>query len=284
MKNILLIGDQIVDKYIIGACERISPEAPVPIVDVENVRFLPGGASNVEENLKALGVKVDAWYGDKAPSIKTRIVSGDKQILRIDEDNPEKVKPPKDLEERIKKADLVMLCDYDQGVVNEEVLFEVNDLAQEHGKKILVDPYRSKYKYGNVNLIKPNRKELESVVGVRVDDETLFAAGRNYLDISRAENLIVTLGADGMVLFDHDNYWNKPFICKPHAPKQVVDVTGAGDTVFAVLGFIWVHEHFSKSTSLIYATKAASIAVTKFGCYTVKKDEIFDGQKNHSFH
>jgi len=80
VKNILLIGDQIIDKYIVGSCDRISPEAPVPIVDVEKIKFVAGGASNVEQNLKALGANVDAWYGDKKPSIKTRIVSACREL------------------------------------------------------------------------------------------------------------------------------------------------------------------------------------------------------------
>jgi D-beta-D-heptose 7-phosphate kinase/D-beta-D-heptose 1-phosphate adenosyltransferase len=282
MIKVFLIGDQIIDQYIFGSCNKISPEAPVVVVEEERREMKKGGASNVSANLEALGAKVVSWYGDKEPSIKTRVVSGHHQIVRIDRDNIEVVPPPKGLEQILLETDIVMISDYDQGVVNEEVMFEINYLAQRHKKRVIVDPYRNKFDYGPVDLIKPNRKELESVVGVKITKETLAGVGRSYLKMSRAKNLIVTLGAEGMALFDHNTYFDKPFICKPKEAKEVIDVTGAGDTVFAVLGFIWAHRNFSKSTSLQYATKAGSIAVSRFGCAVVERGEVFE--TNDSFH
>jgi D-beta-D-heptose 7-phosphate kinase/D-beta-D-heptose 1-phosphate adenosyltransferase len=284
--KILLIGDQIIDQYIFGSCEKISPEAPVVVIEEQRREMRAGGAANVYNNLKALGAEVSVWYGNKEPSIKTRVISNNQQIVRIDKDNPEPAQLPAKLgiERAVKRADIIMLADYNQGVINEEVIYEINELAEEYKKRIIVDPYRSQFNYGsNIDLIKPNKRELESVVGIKISDRsTLVGAGRSYLGMSKAKNLVVTLGSEGMALFDRNTYWDEPFVCTPEEVKEVIDVTGAGDTVFAVLGFIWAHKNFSKSTSLKYATKAASIAISKFGCAVVKGEEIFE--TNSRFH
>jgi D-beta-D-heptose 7-phosphate kinase/D-beta-D-heptose 1-phosphate adenosyltransferase len=283
MRKILLIGDQILDEYIIGDCDRICPEAPVPIINMKKKEIKSGGAGNVGENLKALGADVDFWHGDKEPTIKTRVISGHQQIVRIDRDNPTETPPPKSLPDKVQWADIVMLCDYNQGVVNNLMVDVVNYLAAKHGKKVIVDPYRNRVDYGKVDLIKPNRKEVESVVGIKINGKkSLTEAGKKYLKLSKAQNLVITLGHEGMALFDYFTYKDNPMVIKPYKPKEIIDVTGAGDTVFAVLGYIWSYEHFSKSTSLKYATKAASIAVSRFGCAVVKGEEIFEA--NNRFH
>jgi len=283
MKKILLIGDQIIDEYIFGNCERICPEAPVPIVEMQRREVRAGGAANVAENLRALGAEVDFWYGDKEPSIKCRVISNNQQMVRIDKNNPVLALPPGDLEKRIKEADIIMVADYNQGVVNNRAMQDINSIAKIYNKRVIIDPYRQKYVYGFVDLIKPNKRELESVVNMKVSNrESLTIAGKKYLKMSGAKNLIVTLGSEGMALFDHKTYFDEPFVCNPEEVKEVIDVTGAGDTVFAVLGFIWGHKNFSKSTSLKYATKAASIAISKFGCAAVKGEEIFE--TNSRFH
>jgi len=283
MRKVLLIGDQIVDEYIIGDCDRVCPEAPVVIVEMKKRELRAGGAANVAENLKALGADVDFWYGEKEPTIKLRVICNNQQIVRIDKDNPAEIAPPKSLPDKVQWADIVMLADYNQGVVNDLMIDVVSFLAAKHNKKVIVDPYRDKIKYGKPDLIKPNRKELESVVGMKVmDEKSLKEAGKKYLKLSGAQNLVVTLGSDGMALFDQTTYEDTPVISKPYRAREVIDVTGAGDTVFAVLGYIWSYEHFSKSTSLKYATRAASIAVGKFGCAVVKGEEIFE--TNNRFH
>lgn len=283
MRRILLIGDRIVDQYIFGSCNKISPEAPVVVIEEQRREMKNGGAGNVRENLKALGANVAFYDGDKSPSVKTRVVSSNQQIVRIDKDNPQEVPLPSDIGSRVKEADLVMLCDYNQGVVNKENVEKINSAAKEHGKKIIVDPYRNKVDYGKVDLIKPNKKELESVTGIKVSNrESLRKAGKEYLRMSQAQNLVVTLGAEGMALFDYVTYKDEPFVCTPTQVREVIDVTGAGDTAFAVLGLVWSYEHFSKSTAVRYAIKAAGIAVSRFGCAVVKKEEVFE--VNNSFH
>ena len=283
--KILLIGDEIIDEYIIGTCNRVSPEAPVVIVNIMKRIYRPGGAANVRDNLVALGASVECYFGDKNPSIKTRIVADNKQITRVDNDNLQQVLPPKDLENKVKKCDIIMVSDYDKGVVNIPLMSKLLELKKKYKKRILVDPYKNRSKYGAVDLLKPNRKELESVVGFDTKDrQSLYTAGREYLEKSEAENLVVTLGGEGIALWDRKTYWDKPIVCKSEFKKEVIDLTGAGDTVFAVLGFIWSFKNFSKSTSLRYANKAASISVSQFGCGVVTAKEVFDEEKNNSFY
>jgi D-beta-D-heptose 7-phosphate kinase/D-beta-D-heptose 1-phosphate adenosyltransferase len=280
--KILLIGDEIIDEYIFGSCNKISPEAPVVVIEEQRRERKAGGAANVFANLEALGAEVIFWYGDKEPSVKKRVISNNQQMIRIDKDNSEKVPPPEDLEYNIKWADIIMVADYNQGVVHNELLQEIEHISKTNKKRIIVDPYRQKYIYGAIDLIKPNKQELESVVNIKVTNrESLAIAGKQYLAMSGSKNLIVTLGSEGMALFDYETY-SEPLVVTPEEVKEVIDVTGAGDTVFAVLGFIWGHKNFSKSTSLKYATKAASIAISKFGCAVVKGEEIFE--TNDSFH
>jgi D-beta-D-heptose 7-phosphate kinase/D-beta-D-heptose 1-phosphate adenosyltransferase len=254
----------------------MSDEAPVVVLREKRRESRPGGAANVRENLLKLGATVNTWFGEKLPSRKVRIVGAGQQVVRLDSDNFETSEIPKDLDAWVENCDLVAIADYNKGVVTKELTNAVDKMAKEFGKPIVVDPYKKRRNYGqNITLIKPNKAEAESVTGVRIEGkESLVKAGQIYMDMSEAENLVITLGAEGMALFDRKTYWDKPFT---YIPKSVdlVDITGAGDTVFAVLAFIWAHKNFSKSTSIRYATKAGRIAVEHFGTYAVSHDEVF---------
>jgi D-beta-D-heptose 7-phosphate kinase/D-beta-D-heptose 1-phosphate adenosyltransferase len=274
--KILLIGDHIVDEYIFAEAVKMSDEAPVVVLREQKRETRPGGAANVRENLLKLGASVNTWFGDKVPSRKVRIVANNQQVVRVDQDNFESSEAPDDLVTLIEECDLVAIADYNKGVVTKELTNEVDKLAKQFKKPVIVDPYKKRRNYGqNITLIKPNKAEAESVTGISIEGpKSLIKAGQIYMDMSEAENLVITLGAEGMALFDRHTYWDKPFT---YIPKTVnlVDITGAGDTVFAVLAFIWAHEHFSKSTSVRYATKAGRIAVEHFGTYAVSHDEVF---------
>lgn len=274
--KILLIGDHIVDEYVFADAVKMSDEAPVVVLRENKRETRPGGAANVRENLLKLGASVITYFGDKMPSRKVRIVGKGQQIVRVDQDNFEGSEIPKDLPVWIENCDLVAIADYNKGVITKELTNEIDKLAKQFNKPVIVDPYKKRRNYGkNITLIKPNKAEAESVTGIQIEgNESLTKAGQIYLDMSEAENLVITLGAEGMALFDRQNYWDRPFT---YIPKTVnlVDITGAGDTVFAVLAFIWAHKNFSKSTSIRYATKAGRIAVEHFGTYAVSHDEVF---------
>jgi D-beta-D-heptose 7-phosphate kinase/D-beta-D-heptose 1-phosphate adenosyltransferase len=277
MPKVFLAGDHIIDEYIYGSCDRVSPEAPVLVVKEERREEKPGGAANVKANLIALGADVD-FYGE-APmysSKKTRIIVQGQQTIRIDDDCDSVLDPPVDWEDRIREADIVMVADYGKGTINDEFIEVLSTHAWKHCKKVLIDPYPNKYKYGSVvTLITPNKAEVESVVGFSIyDDDTLIKAGHRYMDMANAQNVLVTLGPGGMAFFDREQYNKKPFQIESEK-QEITDVTGAGDTVFAVMGYIWSHPKFSKQTSVKYANKAAGIAVSRFGCATVTKEEIF---------
>ncbi|MHA2163631.1 MAG: bifunctional heptose 7-phosphate kinase/heptose 1-phosphate adenyltransferase [Candidatus Thorarchaeota archaeon] len=277
--RVLLIGDLMMDEYVYGEAAGISPEAPILLVKKKKVKRHTGGAANVKHNLEALGVEVDFLCDDMTISTKTRVVVQGQAVIRIDNDKigkPPKWCSNKDLENRIKVADIVMISDYGKGVVTEELMGAVSMIAKTRGKKLLVDPYPGRSDYGNdVTLITPNLKEVESVVRRKVKWDSLVDDARDYMRKTKTRNLLITLGKDGMVFFDWGNYKHN-YLRVEAKKKRVVDVTGAGDTVFAIMGYIWAQEQFSKSTSVRYANKAAGIVVGKFGCATVTKEEVFE--------
>ncbi|MCK5138480.1 MAG: hypothetical protein KAQ85_01435 [Thermodesulfovibrionia bacterium] len=273
--KVLLIGDEIQDIYLHTVPVKLSEEAPVVIVRQESKSSKAGGAANVVSNLEGLGMKVDFYYGEKTPSVKNRIITNNRQMIRIDEDNLEVVKPSKKLERLIAVADIVVISDYDKGVVTDEMI----EMIDSFNVNVIVDPYKLKYNYGkNVLLIKPNRKEVESVTGMRIDSrDTLVKAAHSYMELSGAENLVITLDIEGMVLFDRATYYERPYIHGGKA-EALIDITGAGDTVFAVLIYIWTQAHFSKSTAVRYANKAGGIAVKHPGNYVAKHSEVFESE------
>lgn len=276
--TIFVIGDYIQDEFIYGTCSRISPEAPVPVVLESKREIKSGGAGNVEENLRALGAEVISWYGGKK-SRKMRIIAGHQQVCRLDNDDCTSVSPPENLEKVVAQSDAILIADYNKGVVNFELINALDRVLDVHKVPLLIDPYRKKNFYGrHVTLIKPNKMEAESLSWDQITDhESLIKVGENYLDTIGAENVVITLGEGGMALFDREKYLKNPFIV-PTKVQQVFDVTGAGDTALAVLGFIWatgVPGKFSKQAAVTWANEAAGIVVGKLGTATVSFTELF---------
>ena len=280
--KILVVGDLIVDEYVCGECHRISQEAPVPIISYTNTVRLPGGAANVAVNLRELGALVMLW-GGKKESVKTRVVVGNQQVCRIDRDDTADVEPNRELIEFAESADAIVVSDYRKGAVNTEVLNALYEVTKKRvDVPVLVDPYNGRCTYNlGVKVIKPNRKEAESVTGIKINGtDSLIKVGQSYLIKSNAENVVITLGAEGMALFDNGKYHKTPFTVKSDAPQQVFDVTGAGDTAIAVLAYIWASGgKFSKQTAVTFANKAAGIACSKFGTATVNHKELFGDGK-----
>ena len=258
-KNILVIGDLILDKYIWGEVERISPEAPVPVVDVKDETLNLGGACNVAWNVAELGADVSILgvvgtdnngkilkemleekkikplliEDDKRPTTeKTRIIAVSQQLLRIDRESKEK------LSEEIKKSilklleailegfDAIIVSDYGKGVVFKELMKSVVDSK----KPVFVDPKPSNFHlYKGITLMTPNKKEAYACVKAE-KDMPLEEVGKKIMEETKSEELVITLGGEGMAIFNKDK-----LLKIPAKAKKVFDVTGAGDTVISVL-------------------------------------------------
>jgi D-beta-D-heptose 7-phosphate kinase / D-beta-D-heptose 1-phosphate adenosyltransferase len=276
--KVLVLGDLIIDEFVYGDCSRISPEAPVPVVSELRRVSTMGGAGNVDANLLALGANTIFWCDSKWCH-KTRIIAGHQQVCRLDKDDLSEVEPPQCLSDWVKWCDVVVLSDYRKGVVTDKLISALDGVLFNYPKPLLVDPYNGFCWYGShVTLTKPNKHETESVTGVKiVDEKSLIDAGNVYLNLSGAENVVITLGADGMALFDNDRYKDKPYVVKS-AAQQVFDVTGAGDTAIAVLAYIWADSSEgkrSKQAAINWANKASGLVCAKLGTAIVTHGELF---------
>lgn len=305
--RILVAGDLLLDRYLWGKVERISPEGPIPILHVQREEERPGGAANVAKNLVALGadaacagsvgddpaartlvevMKADGidtgavvTDGAKPTPIKTRCIGGAQQMLRVDR---EKTSPlskdaerelARKLEKQVAKSDLVILSDYNKGALTPAVLAAVIGAAKKHGKPVLVGPKGTNFsKYRGATAVAPNLKELAIATGMPVgsDAEIALAAVSLLKDLG-CEFILVTRGAHGMSLFR-----NGRAPMHVHArPRQVFDVAGAGDTAVATLGLALACGA-APEDAVKLANAAGGLAVTKVGVATVTRKEIMD--------
>jgi D-beta-D-heptose 7-phosphate kinase/D-beta-D-heptose 1-phosphate adenosyltransferase len=295
----LVIGDLMIDEYLWGRVERISPEAPVPIVAVERENHTLGGAGNVINNLTAMGAKVSAigtagtgkagrmileklkdlsvqTHGiisepDRPTTLKTRIIASSQQVLRIDRE----VKRPisKETLERlvsimtsmIDRVDLIVISDYDKGLVTPELVRRTVELARKHGVLTLADPKSLRFeKYARVSVLTPNQKEAALAANMEITTrEDLFEAGQMLLETIALDRLVITCGKEGMVLFEPGK---KPHLIASKA-RQVFDVSGAGDTVISLLG-LGLASGASFLDSAAVANAGAGIVVGKVGTAT----------------
>ena len=301
--KILVVGDLMIDHYIWGTCERISPESPVQIVDVTKETTLLGGAGNVINNLKALGaqVSVSSVIGDddnglellnmlkaidinttnivvqskRKTSKKSRVVAVSQQVLRYDKESKEDIQKEsvknilEALSKSIKEYDIVILSDYAKGVLTEEVCQGIIKLSNKNGVKVLVDPKGGDFsKYRGSYLLTPNKKEAILATNIDIkDEETLKEA---LLKLKKECDLgisLITLSEDGIATYDEKL---KIF---PTVAKEVFDVTGAGDTVIASIAFA-LSAGKSIEDIAAFANLAAGVVVGKIGSATVSLDEI----------
>ena len=302
-KRILVIGDLIVDRYIWGRVSRISPEAPVPIVEVTNENFLLGGAANVANNIVSLGghatiVGVGGYdrggeilrkmlddkgirhegifWSSRPTTVKTRVIAHSQQVVRFDREDKVRVdgKVLKGLLDfvlnEIAGHDAVIISDYKKGVVSSELIQEV--LKQARPKKIFVsvDPKVGHFHcYKNVSLITPNVVEASSAAGVEIkDEETLLAAGRSLLKKISCDAVLITRGEQGMSLFRKDKVVHIPTVA-----KNVYDVTGAGDTVIAAFTLSYTAGG-SMEESAVIANHAAGVVVGEVGTAVITTDQL----------
>lgn len=297
--SVLVIGDIMLDRYWFGDAGRISPEAPVPVVQVKQVDERPGGAGNVALNLAALGVNVtligiagqddaarilqeqltasnvkhDILQSKSIPTItKLRVISRHQQLIRLDFEEKFPSFNPDDLIDLYKKhlssANLVILSDYNKGTLS--CAQQLIRLAQEAKIPVLVDPKGSDFSiYHGANVITPNLKEFETIMGHSQCENELIAKGQQFLRDHQIETLLLTRGERGMTLIQQ----NQEEIHLPAHARQVFDVTGAGDTVIATLGAaIAADADLPQATML--ANLAASLVVAKLGAATISAPEL----------
>jgi D-beta-D-heptose 7-phosphate kinase/D-beta-D-heptose 1-phosphate adenosyltransferase len=301
----LVVGDLMLDEYLWGKAERISPEAPVQVVDVKREELRLGGAGNVVNNLVALGCKVTACsiIGDdengqmlleaftsrgvdasgifvdpeRKTSKKTRVVAANQQIVRIDRETRGPISEASEVRlvdyicKSAEGCQVILVSDYLKGVLTEAVLAAIVESGRRAGIPVVVDPKGTDYsRYKGVTVLTPNRKEAEAATGIAIsDDDSLCNAARQLLDGASLHALLITRSEQGMSLF----MGNGKTEHIPTVAREVFDVTGAGDTVLAVLGLALAGGlPFSESARL--ANVAAGIAVGKVGTSTVAPAEI----------
>ena len=260
-----------VDEYWTGSTDRISPEAPVPVVLVQHMETRPGGAANVAENCRALGANVKL-LGDFGGIRKLRVMSRHQQLIRLDFEQPLAFDREALLEEyrlAVRDADVVILSDYGKGTLVDvgSMIFRAAVMCR---KPVLIDPKGADWaKYRGATLLTPNLKEFELVVGQCPDEPTIVERGRNLLEALSLRALLVTRGEHGMTLVQR----GEDAIHLPAQAREVYDVTGAGDTVIATMA-VELAEGKSMAYAAMRANLAAGIKVGKLGTATVTRAEL----------
>jgi len=306
--NILVLGDIIVDHFIWGNVTRISPEAPVPVVNVTNENLLLGGSANVLHNIFAMGGKAALcgvigadWMGGKLIGLltetqsstdgvikdserpttkKTRVVAQGQQVVRFDREDSALLSNDilselcNFLEESIHLFDAVVISDYAKGVINKTLMNHLLEkLASLPDIPVIVDPKPAHMPlFENTTIITPNHHEAEIMSGIKIqDDDSLTRAAKHLQETLKCKAVLITRGESGMALLEN----NKPIFKIPTKAKEVYDVTGAGDTVIASLALA-LASGLSYAEASILANYAAGIVVGKVGTATVSKNDLLE--------
>ena len=305
--NILVIGDLMIDHYLWGSCEKISPEAPVQIINVDSENKLLGGAGNVIRNLKELGARVDVIsvlgdceiskdirkllkninvdtdflinQKDRLASKKSRLIASQQQVVRFDQESKEEINSQSEnkilvfFKKIILNYDCILLSDYGKGVLTNSLTQTLIKIANSKKIKILVDPKGLDFlKYKDAYLLTPNLKEASEATKIEINSqESLKLAivelkSRCNLNVS-----LITLSEDGIALFENE------LKIYPTVTKEVFDVTGAGDTILASLGYA-LGCNYSIHDAVRFSNIAAGIVVGKIGSATASFDEIDEFQ------
>ncbi len=311
-RKIFVVGDLMLDRFIWGRVNRISPEAPVPVVDVTHESIYPGGAANVARNLREFcgsvallgsigpdrtgtelralledcGISTTAVLVDPASvtTLKTRVIARNQQVVRFDHERrqPPSTKTEAEAVDQLEKLsarfDAVIAEDYDKGFLTQAIADATVETARRHGKLICVDPNpKAKVRWRGASCMKPNRAEAYAAAGIVLrepfpdpqEDAELREAGRRLLREWSTERLLVTLGEQGMVLFEEDD----AFFHSPAFARKIFDVSGAGDTAIAVFTLA-LASGASGREAMELANAASGIAVGKLGTATVTPEEL----------
>jgi rfaE bifunctional protein kinase chain/domain len=311
-RRVTVIGDAMLDVYLRGDVERISPEAPVPVVRVRERRYALGGAANVAQNVAAIGGRCDlvaavgsdtggstlramlaAIDGGTTPrslvevsrptTTKTRIVARAQQVVRVDEEEDadltgaEVARVLEAIEIAVSQADALVFEDYNKGVLVPAVIQQATAWARARDIPIVVDPkYRNFFLYRGATIFKPNRRELEAALGAAVDLEHPDTLPDTLRRLG-VEHLLLTLGERGMALISPNGEINRA----PTVAREVYDVVGAGDTVTAYLAAILAAGGTAAEAAVI-ANYAAGVEVGKLGAATVSSEEVLDAYDAYS--
>jgi D-beta-D-heptose 7-phosphate kinase/D-beta-D-heptose 1-phosphate adenosyltransferase len=303
-QRVAIVGDAMLDVYLRGDVERISPEAPVPVVRVRERKDALGGAANVAQNVAALGAgcalvaavgsdlagtrlremllaigaDAEALVPTERPTTtKTRVLARAQQVVRFDEEEDADLTPA-DVERvldaiarSLKGATAVVLEDYNKGVLVPRVIVETIRMATERGLPVIVDPkYRNFFDYRGATVFKPNRRELEAALGAAVDLAHPEALPTTLARLG-VEHLLLTLGEQGMALISADG----TSVRVPTTAREVYDVVGAGDTVTAYLA-VMLGAGATAVEAAVIANFAAGVEVAKLGAATVSADEVLE--------
>lgn len=309
--KIAVIGDLMLDRYVFGEVNRVSPEAPVPILDFASEETRLGGAANVANNIKALGANVQL-YGivgnhaanndlfrarcaesglledniagvvedsSRTTTVKVRYISK-LHHLRVDYENKHAISSEIEdtlisrLSDHISSLQCIILEDYNKGVLTPTLIRRVIDLAKSHNIPTFVDPKFDNFlEYKGVTLFKPNLKEMQDALGVKLhNDAEINAAGFKLLEMLGAENVLLTLSEKGMRLFERGA--TEPFAIATRA-RHVADVSGAGDTVIATLAVATASGSTIREASVM-ANRAAGLVVESLGIVPIQKAQLFE--------
>lgn len=306
-KRIAVVGDMMLDGYFWGDVKRISPEAPVPVLEVEDEFFRFGGAANVALNILTLGgipVPVGVigkdGYGSIFSSLlkerninsdgiiidegrptttKTRVIANNQHVVRIDKESKayisEKIEQKLLLyiQSEVAGLDGIILQDYNKGILTPSLISKIIALANSKNILITVDPkFDNFFEYKNVTVFKPNRKETETVLGIRIiDDKDISAAGRTLLQKLNSEYVLLTLGEGGIAVFEKGDKERR----MPTKARKVADVSGAGDTVIATLT-IGLSAGANIYEACFLANYAAGVVCGEVGIVPIEKELLFD--------
>ena len=303
--KILVIGDLVIDHYLWGSCERISAEAPVQVIDIENENIVLGGAGNVINNLCSLeatvdvisvigeceasndlkdlltAIKVNTQYlitqKDRVTSKKSRIIAAQQQVVRFDREISFEInnKSQKAIinvfQDIVSNYDVILLSDYGKGVLTFDLTQSLITIANSNSKKVLVDPKGLDYlKYKGAFLLTPNKKEASEATNIVIkDNESLLKAIINLKEKCNLELSLITLSEDGVAIYDDE------LRIHPTSAREVFDVTGAGDTVLASLGFA-IACNKDIDEAIKFANLASGVVVGKIGSATATLNEIIE--------
>ncbi|GIK20775.1 MAG: D-glycero-beta-D-manno-heptose-7-phosphate kinase [Ignavibacteriota bacterium] len=306
-KRIAIVGDMMLDIYFWGDVKRISPEAPVPVLEVESEFYRFGGAANCALNINTLGgiaepIGVIGYdnYGtifnsllndqkinrngiiedDSRPTTtKTRVIADSQHIVRIDKENKEVLNKTIQnkifdyMKNLIKSLDGIILQDYNKGVLSASMITQLIKLANKNNVIITVDPkFNNFFEYKNVTVIKPNRKEAEDILGMKIKtDIDISVAGNTLLKKLNAKNVLLTLGEGGIAVFERD----KPEMRMPTKARKVADVSGAGDTVISTLTIALAAGADIYEASFL-ANYAGGLVCEEVGIVPIEIDKLFN--------
>ena len=311
--KVLIVGDIMLDRYWWGKVERISPEAPVPVVNLEKTSLVAGGAANVAANVAGLGAKpfligltgtdeeaalfpevllknnVSADFliksSNRPTTVKTRIVAHNQQIVRIDQETKtainqiEEEELWKSVERVIDEIDIIIVSDYGKGTISTDISVRLITSAKRLDKKILIDPKGKNYaKYRGATMLTPNRFEVAEAEQLEnFGQQTIEEAGQRLISELSLESILITQGEEGMTLVEKSNRVKHISV----TARNVYDVTGAGDTVIASLG-VAIGSGENLLAAAKFANESAGLVVEQIGTTAISK-KMFDNKTDEKF-